>query len=199
MYFIVRYSKDTRNTHIYTLSSAVASDPSRANRYIIIPERIRSSTIGLPAKVNARDLGNVRAPRPLRSIGIGSVRSDRQTGNGIAVQPRLNGAVGANVPLEALPGARRQRLGRGDALRRKVGERGVIGLAVVHEDRALAANAEVLVGSLGGIELGDEGDVVGSQSIGGFARWLLVYKSHSHYEGKELVVVSIITLAVLPR
>lgn len=150
-------------------SSAVASNTTRAHRHIVVPEGIGSATIGFPAKVNARDLGNVGAPRPLSRVGIGGARLDSEAGNGITVEPCLDSAVGAKVVLEALPGASRQRLGAGDALGRKIREGGVVRLAVVHQDGALAADAEVLVGSLGGVELGDEGDVVRCQSLGGSA------------------------------
>lgn len=63
--------------------------------------------------------------------------------------------------LEAFPASCGEGLGGGDALRGEVGEGGVVGFAVVHEDGGLAAYAEVFVCSLGGVELGDEGDVVG--------------------------------------
>lgn len=71
--------------------------------------------------------------------------------------------------LEALEFARGQG-GRGrDALGGEVGERGVIGLTVVHEDVALPADAEVLVRAQAGVWHGDEGDVGGVECLGGFA------------------------------
>lgn len=120
--------------HTQSLSSAVAPNTGRADRHIIIPERVGSPTIRLPAKVDCRDLWYVRASRPLGSIGISNARSNRETGNGVAVQPRLNGSVGANVVLEALPGPSGQRLRRGNPLGRKIRERGVVGLAVIHQN-----------------------------------------------------------------
>lgn len=70
--------------------------------------------------------------------------------------------------LETLPGAGGEGDGGGDAVGGEVGEGGVVGLAVVHEDGVLAADAEMLVGALGWVGHDDEGDVVGRESGGGF-------------------------------
>lgn len=151
------------------LRSGIAPNTSRPNRHIIIPKRIRIPAIRLPTKINRRNLRHIRTPRPLRRIGIRGRRSHRQPRDGIAIQPRLNRAVGANVVLETLPASRGEGFGGGDPLGGEVGQGGVVGFAVVHEDGGLAADAEVFVCSLGGVELGDEGHVVGGESGGGFS------------------------------
>lgn len=158
---IYRYRKRIRTLYRSFLRSGIAPNTSRTNRHIIIPKCIRVTPIRLPTKVNPRNFRHVRTPRPLRRIGIRRTRSDGQTRDGIAIQPRLDRAVGANVVLETLPATRGKGLGGGDALRGEIGQRGVVGFAVVHEDGRLAADAEVFVCSLGGVELGDEGDVAG--------------------------------------
>ncbi len=54
-------------------------------------------------------------------------------------------------------------------MRREVGKGGIVGLAVVHQDFALATNAEVLF-ALGGVRHSDEGDVGAGESLGGLTR-----------------------------
>lgn len=61
--------------------------------------------------------------------------------------------------LEALPLVGGDVLGGGDAFGGEIGKSGVVGLVVVHEDLALAADAEVLALALGCVGHGDEGDV----------------------------------------
>lgn len=157
--------------HLRSLRSrgGVASHSRARNSNIIIPKRVRPAPIALPAEIHPRDLGDQRAPRPPGGVGVGLAGPDGEPRDGGAVQPRLDGAVGAEVVLEAGPGARRQGLGGRDALRGEVGQGGVVGLAVVHEDGRLPADAEVLVGALGRVRVGDEGDVVCGESSRRFA------------------------------
>ena len=70
--------------------------------------------------------------------------------------------------LKALKTAGGEGLRGRDTLRREVGKGGIVGLAVVHQNLTLAADAKMLVGAEGGIGHGDEGDVVGGKCIGGF-------------------------------
>lgn len=123
-------------------------NPCRANRNIIIPESIGIASIALPTKVNSRNLRLDRAPLPLGSIGVGNTRLAGKPSNNLVIQPSLDSTVGSKVILEALPAAGGEGGGGGDTLRREVREGGVVGLAVVHEDLALAADAEVLVAAL---------------------------------------------------
>ena len=102
-------------------SNRLTSDTRTANNNIIIPERIRISTIRLPAKVDGGDLGLGATPLPLARIGIRGPRLHSQTINSGVVQPRLHRAVGAQVILETLPGARRKGFRGSDTLRREVG------------------------------------------------------------------------------
>jgi hypothetical protein len=44
-------------------------------------------------------------------------------------------------------------------MRREVGKRNIVGLAVVHQDLALATNAEVLIRGLSSVGHGGEGDM----------------------------------------
>ena len=139
-----------------------------ANNNIIIPESIAVATIRLPSEIDRRDLGLEAAPRPLRGIGIADARLDSEAGNHVAVQPRLDGPVAANVVLEALPFPGRQVLGGGDALGREIGERSIVAFPVVHEDLALASDPQMLLCALGGIRHCDEGDVGVSEGLGRF-------------------------------
>lgn len=68
--------------------------------------------------------------------------------------------------LEALPLVGGDVLGGGDTVGGEIGESGVVGLVVVHEDLALAADAEVLALALSGVGHGDEGDVRVIESLG---------------------------------
>ena len=68
--------------------------------------------------------------------------------------------------LKALPCVGLEVLGSGDALRGEIWKRRIIRLAVVHEDLALASNAEMLLRTLGGIGHGDERHVGVSESLG---------------------------------
>ena len=141
------------------LLTSLAPNPRRANRDIIIPEGIGIATIALPAKVHTGDLRDGRSPLPLCCVGVSDTRLDCQAGDSSIVEPGFNRAVSAEMVLEAGPCVRRKSSGRGNALRRKIGQRGVISFAVVHDDFGLATDAEVLVGALGGVRHGDEGDV----------------------------------------
>jgi hypothetical protein len=157
------------------LMLALTPNPSRANRYIIIPESIRIPAIRLPAKVDPRNLRLEGAPLPLRPIRIANARLDREPRDRRAVQPRLDAAVGAKVVLEAAPLVRGERRRACDALRRQIRERRVVAFAVVHEDFALAADAEVLLCALGRVGHRDEGHVGVGEGFGGFPGGVLVW------------------------
>lgn len=139
------------------------------NNNIIIPERVRIPAIRLPPKVNPGDLRNNITPLPLPRVLVSVARSAGEALDDLVIQPGLDGAVRAEVVLEAFPGAGRKRGRRLDALGGEVGKGGVIGLAVEHEDGALAADAEVLAFALGGVGHGDEGDVGVGETRGGLA------------------------------
>lgn len=136
--------------------STGASDTGRANSDVVVPESVDIPTVRLPTEVDSGDFGLDRALRPLVGVGVGL---GRKTSNGIAIQPSLNGAVGAQVVFEAFPGAGRKGGRGGNALWGEGGKGGVVGLAVVHQDLALATNAEMFSGGLSGVGHGDEGDV----------------------------------------
>jgi len=142
-----------------------APNPGRRNGNIIIPESIRVSSVALPSKVNRRHLRLNRAPLPLRCIWIRRALDARQARDNLAVQPRLDAPVGAELILEALPASGGEGCRGGDTLRGEVREGGVVGFAVVHEDGVLAADAEVLLGALGGVGHGDEADVGGGEGF----------------------------------
>ena len=146
-----------------------ASYAARANDNVVVPEGVDGPTIRLPTEVDTGDFGDEGAALPLIGVGVGDTRLDGKTSNSGAVQPSLNGAVGAQVVFEALPGAGGKGSGSGNTLRGEVGKGGIIGLAVVHQDFALTTNAEVLVSALGGVGHGNECDVVGGEGIEGFA------------------------------
>jgi hypothetical protein len=139
-----------------------ATNTSRRNSNIIVPEGVRVPTIRLPSEVNARDLGLDRAPSPLPRVGV-VLRG--QPSDGFPVQPRLNGPIRTQVVLKTLPAARGKSLGGRNAVGRQVGKRRIVGLAVVHEDLGLAADAKVLLGALCGVGHGDERDVRVSQGL----------------------------------
>ncbi len=50
-------------------------------------------------------------------------------------------------------------------LRREVGQGSIVGFAVVHEDLALAADAEMLLAALSRVGHGDEGHMRGGESL----------------------------------
>ena len=54
---------------------------------------------GLPAKVNARDLGFVCSAGPTVGVGVGDAWANSEARNSIAVQPSLNGAVRTEMVL----------------------------------------------------------------------------------------------------
>jgi hypothetical protein len=140
------------------------ADAGRRDGDIVVPEGIRIATIRFPTEIHARDGGDLAARGP---AGVEGVRGG-EARDGDAVEPGADAAVGAQVVLEALPGAGGERHGGGHAVGGEVRERGIVGLAVVHQDRVLPADAEVLVGALGGVRHDDEGDVVGGEGGGGF-------------------------------
>ncbi len=146
-------------------SALRAPNASRADGNIIVPKRVGVSAIRLPAEVDGSGLRLDAAPLPLGRVRVAHARLGGQAGNDVAVQPRLNRAVSSEVILEALPAASGEGGRRGDALRRKVGEGGIIGLAVVHQNLALPTDAEVLLGALGRVRHGDKGDVRVGQGL----------------------------------
>lgn len=153
-------------------SGNLAPNPRRADDDIIIPERVRIATVALPPKVHTSDLWLHGAPCPLSSIGVRDTRFHCETSNRGIVQPRLERAISAKMVFEARPCAGGKGLGGSDTLRRQVGQRSIVGLAVVHHDLGLAADAQVLVGALSGVGHGDKSDVGVCQGFGGFAGWM---------------------------
>lgn len=81
--------------------------------------------------------------------------------------------------FEALPRAGWEGSGGSDTLRGQIRERGIVGLAVVHEDGALPADPEVLVGALRAIRLGDERYVIRRKCLGGFPGRKLTCQHHN--------------------
>lgn len=146
--------------------AAGASNTRRADDNVIVPERVGVAAVRLPAEVDARGLGLDGAARPRAGVGVGDARPICQTRNHSAVQPGLNGAVGADVVLKALPVAGGQGGRGGNTLRRELGEGSIVRLAVVHQDRTLPADTKVLVGTLGGVWHGNEGDMRGGKGLG---------------------------------
>ena len=69
--------------------------------------------------------------------------------------------------LQAMEAVGGKGLGGSDAVRREARERCIVGLAVVHQDLALAADAQVLVGGLRSVVHRDECDVGIGQGFGG--------------------------------
>jgi hypothetical protein len=160
--FTSRENKSFINNHLTT-------NLLIANNNIIIPESVRISTIALPAKVNTRRLGLNAAPLPLRRIRVAHTGLRRQPRDSSPVEPGLDAAVRADVVLEAAPGVGGDGDGGGDALGREVWESGVVGFTVVHQDLGLSADAQVLVGALGGVGVSDECDVGVGECLCGFA------------------------------
>jgi len=150
------------------------SNTARADDDIVVPEGVGVSTIRLPTEVDRGDFGLDGAPLPLGGVTVGDPGLTGKTSNSVAVQPSLNGAVGAQVVFETLPTAGGKGGGGSDTLRGEVGKGGIVGLAVVHHDSALATNAEMLFGALGRVGHGDKGDVGVGEGLGGFAgrRWM---------------------------
>ena len=142
-----------------------ASNAGRADGNVVVPEGVGVPAIRLPAKVDGSGLRLDAAPLPLGGIRVAHTRLRCQPSDNVAVQPRLDRAISSEVILEALPAASREGRRGGDALRGEVGERGIIGLAVVHQNLALPTDAEVLLGSLGGVGHGDEGYVRVGQGL----------------------------------
>lgn len=70
--------------------------------------------------------------------------------------------------FETRPGVSGKSLGGSDTLWGQVGERGIVSLAIVHENLALATNAKVLLSPLSRVVHGDERDVGVCESLGGF-------------------------------
>ena len=137
----------------------LASNALRADSNVIVPESVGSTTVRLPTKVNTLDLRLRLAVLPAvgvrsRVVGLVDKALDRD-----AVEPGGDGTIGGEMVLEALPGVGGDALGGCDAVGGEIGEGGVVGLVVVHEDLALAANAKVLALSLSGVGHGDESDV----------------------------------------
>ena len=149
--------------------SELAADASRANSNIIIPERIYVPAVRFPPEINPRDLGLIVGPYPLVVVGVRDTSLDGQSRDSIVVQPRLDGSIGAEVVFEALEATCGKSFGGGNSLRREIRERGVVRLAVVHEDVALAANAEVLVRAQCWVGHDDKRDVVLVEGRLGFA------------------------------
>jgi hypothetical protein len=137
----------------------LAPDPRPTNNNIIIPDGISVTSITLPAKVHARNLRLDGAPLPLRSIGVRHARLDRKSSNSGVIQPCLNSAVSAEMVLEASPGVGGESGGSSDSLGREVGQRGVVGFAVVHQDLGLATDAQMLLSALSRVGHGYERDV----------------------------------------
>lgn len=60
-------------------------------------------------------------------------------------------------------------------MRGEVRKRRIVGFAIVHQDFALAADAKMLVGALGRVRHGHEGDVRIGKGIGCFAgKWWML-------------------------
>lgn len=137
-------------------SCVEASNTGRANGNIVVPEGVDISAVRLPAEVDCADCRLDGRVRPLSGVGIGDTRLDCEAINSLTVQPSLNGAVCAQVILEALPGIGGEGSGGRNALRGEVRKSGIIRFVVVHQNFALATNAEVLAGGLGSVGHGDE-------------------------------------------
>lgn len=138
----------------------LASNTSGADDDIVIPKGIGVAAVGLPAEVDGGDLGDDGAAGPLAGVGVGGAGlGGGDAGDGGVVEPGLDGAVGAEVVLEALPRPRGQRRRGRDALRRQVRQGRVVRLPVVHEDLALPADPEVLLVALRRVRHRDERDV----------------------------------------
>ena len=150
-------------------STRSASNTAGANDDIVIPEGVNATTVRLPTEVYTGDFGYDRATLPLVVVGVGDTRLDGETRNSGAVQPSLNSAIGTQVVFEAFPGTGGKGNGAGNTIGGEVGKGGIVGLAVVHQNFALATNAKILIRAFGGIRHGDKGDVVSAKGRGGFA------------------------------
>jgi len=147
----------------------LAADLLVAHNNVIIPEGIGVATVALPAKVHPARLRLDAAPLPLRCVCIAHTRLRGQACHSGTVEPRLDGAIGADVVFEAAPGVDRNRDGRCDTLRREIRKSRIIRFAVVHQDLRLASDAQVLVGTLCWVRVGDERDVRVGERLGGLA------------------------------
>jgi hypothetical protein len=146
------YSNPSANT-------SLAPNPRRADDNVIIPEGVGVPAVRFPAKVDGRGTRPDAAPLPLVGIRVADSGAVPQAGDGSVVEPCLNGPIGANLVLEAHPLVRGELSGGSNTLRREFRESSVVLLAVPHQDPVLAADAEVLLGALGRVWHGDEGDM----------------------------------------
>src|SRR6187399_1811043 len=87
------------------LNPSSAPHARRGNSNVVVPKRVGVPAVRLPAKVDGRDLGLDGAPLPLGGVGVRDAGLAGQAGDDVAVEPRLDGAVRAEVVLEALPAA----------------------------------------------------------------------------------------------
>jgi hypothetical protein len=160
---------------IYSSRRGITTNTAPTNGDVVVPEGVDIVTVRLPTEVNSSNLGLDGASLPLVCIRIGDTRLFRKTSNSISVQPSLNTAVGAQVIFETFPGTDGKCDRGGNALRREVWEGRIVDFAIVHQDLALTADAEMLVGALGGVRHGDEGDVIVGEGSCGFAGkvWML--------------------------
>jgi hypothetical protein len=154
---------------IYSSRRCITPNTAPTNSDVVVPEGVNIVTVRLPTKVDSGNFGLDRAPLPLICIRIGDTRLFRQTSNSVSVQPGLNAAVGAQVIFETFPGTGGKRNRGSNALRGEVWKGRIVDFAVVHQNFALAADAEMLVGALSGVRHGDEGDVIIGEGGGGFA------------------------------
>ncbi len=90
---------------VLLLCGLSTSNTGRTNGDIVVPEGVDVPTIRFPTEVDAGDFGLAEAPLPLCGVAVGDTRLGSKTSNSVAVQPSLNGAVGAQVIFEALPAA----------------------------------------------------------------------------------------------
>jgi len=165
-------------------SRSTTSNTAGADNNIIIPNSIGIASITLPAKVDACDLWLDRACSPLRCEWV--ARSSGKTWNCCIIEPSFNSTVWAQVVFEASPCVCWKRFARGSSIWWQVWESGVVRLAIEHENRVLATNSEMLVGSLSRIIHGDERNVIISQCLWNFpveriSSWILnlIYTFHN--------------------
>jgi hypothetical protein len=160
---------------IYSSRRCITPNTAPTNSDVVVPEGVNIVTVRLPTKVDRGNFGLDGAPLPLVCVWIGDTRLFRKTSNSNSVQPSLNTAVGAQVIFETFPGTGGKRNGSGNALRGEVWKGRIVDFAIVHQDFALTADAEMLVGALGGVRHGDEGDVIVGEGSCGFAGkvWML--------------------------
>ena len=133
-----------------------APHTGRVNHDVIVPERVGIPAVRLPSEINTSDFGRAAAPLPLAGVVIRYAVLDGEGLNSGAIQPGLHGAVRAQMVLKALPGVGGEGGRSRDSLWGEVWQRGVVGLAVVHQDLALPSDADVLIRALRGVWHGDE-------------------------------------------